>query len=311
MMGLSALPHDYPLNLGMSGMHGRYASSEAKAESDLLIALGVRFSDRATGNVDAYGKGKFIIHVDIDDAEIGKNVESQLEVCGNVKDVLTRLLEILPSKRSGAWFKRLEELKLHGEAAVGGGFNPRAIIETVSRLCDDDTVIATDVGQHQMWVTQYYRFRKTRTLLSSGGLGTMGFGLGAAIGGCMANNFRRTVLFTGDGSFGMNLTELATAVSQNLPVVVIILNNGVLGLPRQWQTAFFGARYSQSTLERKTDFEALAKAFGAEGYTVDSLEQLSGVMNNLPERTPVVIDKDEKVLPMIPPGGTIKDIIIK
>jgi len=315
MMGLTALPNDYALNLGMSGMHGKHASSVAKSESDLLIALGVRFSDRATGNVNEYAGGKTIIHVDIDNAEIAKNVSSHIEVCADVKEVLAKLLQRLPVMRNDQWLARIEELKQVDVSNTGSGFKPQDIIETVRRYCGDDTIIATDVGQHQMWVMQYYRFQKPRTLLSSGGLGTMGFGLGAAIGGSFAKDKQRTVLFTGDGSFGMNLIELATAVTEGLPILIVIFNNGTLGLPRQWQTMFFEKHYSQSTLRRKTDFTALAKAFGAEGYSAENPAQLEAILKNLPEKVPVVIDCrvdiDEKVLPMIPPGGSIKDIIIK
>jgi acetolactate synthase-1/2/3 large subunit len=192
-------------------------------------------------------------------------------------------------------------------------FEPHNIIETVRASCDDKTVVATDVGQHQMWTMQHYRFEKPRTLLTSGGLGTMGYGLGAAIGGSIANDRKKTILFTSDGSFGMNLNELATAVTQELPVVVVILNNGVLGMVRQWQNMFFGQRYSQTTLDRKTDFSALANAFGAQGHQVNSLDELRNVLENLNPDGPTVIDchidKDELVLPMIPPGGSAKDIV--
>ena len=316
MMGLSALPDDYALNLGMAGMHGKYAATTAKSECDIIIALGVRFSDRATGNVGEYREGKLIIHVDIDLAEMGKNVSSHMEVCGDVKDVLTRLLPLLPVMRNDEWLSRITELKQSGkETYMSAGFTPQNIIETVRRFCGGETVIATDVGQHQMWVTQHYKLQKPRTLLTSGGLGAMGFGLGAAIGGCIAKDKQRTVLFTGDGSFGMNLIELATAVTQELPIVIIILNNGALGLPRQWQTVFFEERYSQSELDRKTDFAALAKAFGAEGYAAMDMPQLEKALQNMPEGKPIVIDChidiEEKVLPMIPPGGSIKDIIMR
>lgn len=258
MMGLTALPGKYELNLGMCGMHGTYAATVAQSECDLMIALGVRFSDRATGNVDEYLKDRVIIHVDIDLAEMGKNVASHIDLCGDVKAVLTALLQALPPMGNDAWLARIEELKRRDVFPESWDFTPQNIIETVNRFCEADTVIATDVGQHQMWTMLYYRFRQPRTLLTSGGLGTMGYGLGAAIGGCMARKGQRTVLFTSDGSFGMNLNELATAVSQELPIVIVLLNNGVLGMVRQWQTMFFGERHSQSTLRRKTDFVALA-----------------------------------------------------
>lgn len=315
MMGLTAMPADDPLNLGMCGMHGTYAATVAQSECDLMIALGVRFSDRATGNVKEYLKDRVIIHVDIDLAEMGKNVASHIDLCGDVKAVLTALLQALPPTGSDAWLVRVQELKQRDVFPESRDFTPQNIIETVNRFCDGDTVVATDVGQHQMWTMLYYRFRQPRTLLTSGGLGTMGYGLGAAIGGCVARNGQRTVLFTSEGSFGMNLNELATAVSQALPIVIVLLNNGVLGMVRQWQTMFFGERHSQSTLQRKTDFVALAKAFGAEGFHAARLSELEDALQNLPLNGPVVIDcqidKDEMVYPMVPPGGSVKNILTR
>ena len=191
--------------------------------------------------------------------------------------------------------------------------SPRSLLQTVAGYCAKDTVIATDVGQHQMWTMQYFPFQSPRTLLSSGGLGTMGFGLGAAIGGCIANDRKRTVLFTGDGSFGMSLQDLATAVSQKLPLLIVIFNNGVLGMVRQWQTMFYEKHYSSTTLKRKTDFPALARAFGAEGKKVTTLEELKEALDTLVPDTPTVLDcqldMDEFVLPMIPPGGSVQDLI--
>jgi len=315
MMGLTAMPADDPLNLGMCGMHGTYAATVAQSECDLMIALGVRFSDRATGNVKEYLKDRVIIHVDIDLAEMGKNVASHIDLCGDVKAVLTALLQALPTMSNDAWLARIQELKQRDVFPESRDFTPQNIIETVNRFVGEDTVVATDVGQHQMWTMLYYRFRQPRTLLTSGGLGTMGYGLGAAIGGCVARNGQRTVLFTSEGSFGMNLNELATAVSQELPIVIVLLNNGVLGMVRQWQTMFFGERHSQSTLQRKTDFVALAKAFGAEGYRADSLDELEDALQNLPSNGPVVIDcqidRDEMVYPMVPPGGSVKNILTR
>jgi acetolactate synthase-1/2/3 large subunit len=315
MLGLTALSHNYNLNLGMCGMHGKYAATVAQSECDLMLALGVRFSDRATGNIEVYREGRFIIHVDIDLAEIGKNVPSHTDIRGDVKAVLAELLKALPPMKNEQWLARIEELKQVDKNPQNGDFTPHNIIEMVSGFCNDDTVISTDVGQHQMWTMQYYPFGNPRTLLTSGGLGTMGYGLGAAIGGCMATGKKRTIHFTSDGSFGMNLIELSTAVSQGLPLVTVILNNGVLGMVRQWQTMFYGERYSQTTLNRKTDFAALAKAFGANGYRAENLAQLQTILEGLPANVPAVIDchidMDEKVLPMIPPGGSVKNIIIK
>jgi len=313
MMGLTALPDDYHLSLGMAGMHGTCAAAAAQAESDLLIALGVRFSDRGTGNVKVFQQGHTILHVDVDEAEIGKNVTTDIGVCGDIKEVLTKLLQTLPAKKNASWLARIEEMKRLDKLPASDTFTPRGIIETVGRFCDEDAIIATDVGQHQMWTMQYYRFKKPRTLLSSGGLGAMGYGMGAAIGGCMAQSKRRTILFTSDGSFGMNLNELATAVSQELPLVIVLLNNGVLGMVRQWQTLFWEKHYSQTTLNSKTDFVALAQAFGAQGCKATTLPQLEEILAHLPDNIPTVIDcpvdRDEEVLPMIPPNGSAQDII--
>ncbi|MCL1881881.1 MAG: biosynthetic-type acetolactate synthase large subunit [Oscillospiraceae bacterium] len=314
LMGMTALSTDNPLALGMCGMHGKYAATVAKSECDVLLALGVRFSDRATGNISVYEKDKTIIHVDIDVSEHGKNVKPNISVKGDIKAVLAKLLpqlsDIKPSNSD--WLARVDELKL-GNARQEGDFTPQIAIETVGEFMADDTVIATDVGQHQMWTMQYYPFKMSRTFLTSGGLGTMGYGMGAAIGGCVANQKKRTVLFTGDGSFGMNLNELATAVSQNLPLVIVILNNGVLGMVRQWQKRFYGERFSQTTLGRKTDFVKLAEAFGANGFRVTNVDELKSVLAKLP-KSPVVIDcridMDEEVLPMIPPGKAVDDMII-
>ncbi|NLL38512.1 MAG: biosynthetic-type acetolactate synthase large subunit [Clostridiales bacterium] len=315
MMGISSIPHSFEYNLGMCGMHGRYASSAAQANADLIIAAGVRFSDRATGNTREYSKRCTVIHIDIDASEIGKNVSPKIGLCGDIKTVIKRLINEVPEQKNAQWLKDIEEFKAVETGFTNGSFNPKNIINLINSSFDEDTVVATDVGQHQMWVAQHYRFEKSRRLLTSGGLGTMGFGMGAAIGGCIANDRKPTVLFTSDGSFGMNLIEMATAVSNNLPLVVVVLNNGTLGMVRQWQTAFFEKRYSNTTLDRKTDFPLLAKAFGAKGYSAETLEQLRDIVENKldfngPSLIDCKIDKDERVLPFIPPGGSIKDIVL-
>ena len=312
-MGLTALPVHSPYRLGMCGMHGSQSSAKLQSECDLILAIGVRFSDRATGDTVKYKQGKTLIHLEIDRTEISKNVPADISVQGDVKNVLQKLLKLLPPQSRPEWRKQIQAARKLDTFPEETGFSPRSLLRTVAKHCDADTVIATDVGQHQMWTLQSFPFLRPRTLLTSGGLGTMGFGLGAAIGGCIANHRKRTVLFTGDGSFGMCLQELATAVSQNLPLLIVIFNNGVLGMVRQWQTIFYGKHYSSTTLNRKTDFPALAKAFGAEGKSIASLAELEKALNNLAPDTPTVldcrIDMDEFVLPMIPPGGSVQDLI--
>lgn len=319
MMGLSAIPGSHPRNLGMTGMHGRYAASKAMSESDLIIAVGTRFSDRATGSKLEFTRGKKFLHIDIDPAEIGKNIPAYVSVIGNVKDVLTRLNSLIPPSGRPEWDSAVGEIKASPENNAEPQAEvliPKAVIEEVRKHMPDDGVIATDVGQHQMWVSLYYSFMAPRTFITSGGLGTMGFGMGAAIGACIGKGRKKTVLFTGDGSFHMNLNELATAVTNNLPLVIVVMNNGVLGMVRQWQTLFFDKRYSNTTLNRKTDFVKLAEAFGATGYRISCGDDLASVMKKAFETEgPVLIDAvigcDEKVLPMIPPGGTINDIILE
>ena len=318
MMGISAIPNSYKNNLGMTGMHGKYASSMAHAKSDLIIAVGVRFSDRATGDKDAYTKDTGIIHIDIDPAEIGKNIKPDVGMSGDVFEILKKLLSKTPNIENKAWLEEVDGFKKEQEKndPKSDLMVAKNIIKTINKYTDDQTIIVTDVGQHQMWAVQYYKFQKPRTLITSGGLGTMGFGMGAAIGSCIGKNRKRTILFTGDGSFGMNLNELATAVSQKLPLIVVIINNNVLGMVRQWQTSFYEKRYSSTVLDRKTDFVKLAEAFGAKGYRATTLNELDYIVSEcINTESPVIIDcvvdKDDRVLPMIPPGGSINDMIVK
>lgn len=318
LMGLSVIPGNNERFLGMEGMHGNYASSIAQDEADLILTIGARFSDRATGNVSKYATKAKIIHIDIDRAEVDKNVSVNLGVGGDLKQALDEILKLVKPKENAEWQNRIKELKEFSKKSIDQNMpkdelNPYTLIKEVSKHTSDDTKIVTDVGQHQMWVAQYYEFKKPRTFITSGGLGTMGFGLGAAIGSAMYTN-ERTVLFTGDGSFGMNLNELATVATQNLPIVIILMNNGVLGMVRQWQNLFFDKHYSQTVLERKTDFVKLAEAFGIKGYRISDVSQMKDVIDQaFKEKGPVLvdcyIDKDEFVLPMLPPGGSFEDII--
>ena len=318
LMGLSAIDNDNERFLGMVGMHGHYPASVGQDEADLIIAIGARFSDRATGDVSKYAKGARIIHMDIDRAEIDKNISSDLGIGGDLKEALTALIEAVKPARHPAWNARLDALRAIGEEQLEATLDPKeltphSLIWEVARHTEADTPVVTDVGQHQMWTAQYYPFHKRRTFITSCGLGTMGFGMGAAIGAAQATG-KKTVLFTGDGSFGMNLNELATAVSQNTPLVIVIMNNNVLGMVRQWQNLFFDKHYSQTTLNRQTDFVKLAEAFGARGLRIMNRQELGPVMAEAfahtgPVVVDVAIDPDAFVLPMLPPGGSFDDII--
>ena len=317
MMGISAVPSSNPRWLGMEGMHGHYASSIAQNEADLIITAGCRFSDRGTGNTAKYARNAKIIHMDIDASELCKNIPVELGMTGSMKEILQKLAEKLPQQTHADWMARVAELQEKTrelEAQDPNELTPFTAIDALAEAADKETIVATDVGQHQMWVAQHYPFETPRTFISSGGLGTMGFGLGAAIGAATATG-KKTILVTGDGSFGMNLNELATAVTNQTPVVVFIMNNGVLGMVRQWQTLFFDKHYSNTTLERKTDFVKLAEAFGMPGYRAMNMAELKEVLPKaFAEKGPVLvdcaIDCDAFVLPMLPPGGCIDDIIV-
>lgn len=315
LMGLSAVPDDNPRFLGMKGMHGRYASSLAEAEADLIITAGARFSNRTIGDKDKFAKTAKIIQIDIDDAEIRKTVSVYLGIQSDIKDAFARLVSMVEPKKLPEWSERVRTLKMEEKNFIQqkGELTPYAIIDTISDNTEKGTIVATDVGQHQMWVAQRYAFKKPRTMISSGGLGTMGFGMGAAIGAHIATG-ERVVLVTGDGSFGMNLNELATAVSQNIPLTVVIMNNGVLGMVRQWQTLFYKKRYSATILDRKTDFVKVAEAFGAKGMRAATAEEFAEAFKDaFAQKGPVVIDcviaRDEAVLPMLPPESSIDNII--
>ena len=314
-MGLSAVPSENRRFLGMQGMHGHYASSMAQDEADVILAVGVRFSDRATGKKSRYAKNAKIIHLDLDFSEINKNISVEVGVCGDIIDSFKRIADAVPGAVHPAWDALVTALRAkENESYIQTDkLTPKRAIDIINAETTPETVIATDVGQHQMWAAQYCDFRAPRKMVSSGGLGTMGFGLGAAIGASVGSGCK-TVLITGDGSFGMNLNELATAVSIGAPVTVVIFNNGVLGMVRQWQTLFFNKHYSSTTLNRKTDFVKLAEAFGAQGFYADTPETFTEVFRKAyATGEPCVIDcridPNEFVLPMLPPGGSIDDII--
>lgn len=317
LMGLSAIPTDHPRFLGMQGMHGHFASSMSMHNADVIISLGVRFNDRVTGNRQKFAKGAKIIHIDADGSELNKTVNAVCGLRGDVKLTLQKLIPMLNESKKSEWMANVEAFRQEEENYLDNrdGLTPRRAILTLNKYLGENTAVCTDVGQHQMWSAQNLNFKTSRRFASSGGLGTMGYGFGAAIGAAYGTG-ERSVLITGDGSFGMNLNELATAVRYNVPVVVIIINNGVLGMVRQWQTLFYDKHYSNSVLERKTDFSAFAKAFGADGEAVTTPEELDEALNRAfscegPYIIDCKIDKDEFVLPMLPPGGSMDDIITK
>lgn len=320
LMGLSAIENSYERFLGMQGMHGQYESSMANKEADLVIGIGIRFSDRATGNVKKYSKNAKVIQLDTDLSEINKNIKADVGIVGDISYVLSKIIEKCNKQKHVQWKQTVDDLKAKSKeiskkvnVVKSNKIGPKQVFDVINKIKDRDTIIATDVGQHQMWAAQFTSFEKPRTFVSSGGLGTMGYGLGAAIGAAVGSK-KRTILVTGDGSFGMNLNELATTVTYNIPVIIVIINNGVLGMVRQWQTLFYGKRYSNTILGRKTDFVKLADAFGLKGKRVTTIQEFEKVFSsaykaNVPYIIDTVIDMDEFVLPMLPPGGSIEDII--
>ncbi len=315
MMGLTAVSSDNPNMLGMTGMHGRYAATKTKGAADLIIALGARFSDRAINSLFKMNKKTKIIHIDIDNAEIDKNVTSTIGINADVKESLKMLIPMLKQKSTPQWRNEIQNLRAEEAKLENTDFYPHCIIDCIRKHTDDLTPIVTDVGQHQMWTAQYYKFKNPRTFISSGGLGAMGFGVGGAIGASIATG-RKTVLITGDGSFGMDMNELATVGTYNIPLIILIMNNGALGMVRQMQTMFFDGHYSQTTLNRKTDFVKLAEAFGIKAGRITCRSELDSVIEeafslNEPYIIDCKIDMNDRVLPMIPPNGTFDDLIVK
>jgi acetolactate synthase-1/2/3 large subunit len=318
MMGISGVPTDHPRFLGMQGMHGHYACSTAMHHADTIIALGARFNDRVTGNRSKFAKNAKIVHIDIDGAELSKTVNAHHGLRGDMKLTLQKLLPLIEKVERPEWQAHIDELRVKEEAGQDKrpGMTPTNVINKLNGYLNANTPVATDVGQHQCWAAQYVNFKQTRRFITSGGLGTMGFGMGAAMGAQMGTG-ERAVLITGDGSFGMNLNELATAVANKIPLVILLMNNGVLGMVRQWQTLFFQKHYSNTMLDqRQTDFVKLAEAFGAQASRALTLEELDEALGKAfscdgPYLIDCAIDKDEFVLPMLPPGGSMDDIIVK
>ncbi|MDR2804005.1 MAG: biosynthetic-type acetolactate synthase large subunit [Treponema sp.] len=324
LMGLGALDCDHPLCTGMIGMHGTVASNKAVQKTDLLITIGARFSDRVTSRTDTFAKNAKILQFDIDPAEINKNIRTNLEITGSIKLILEKLMEILPKNHEdgaeNGWHDNISHWKTkipnahYRETAL----HPRFIIEETGKKLTSASIVVTDVGQHQMWAAQFYPHKRPRAFLSSGGLGTMGFGLGAAVGAKVANPNSPVVLMTGDGSFHMNCAELATLAAYQIPVLIIVFNNGTLGMVRQWQSLFYDGRYSETTLNRPPDFVKLAGAYGLPGYRACDEKSFysaldAALADNAAGKTALidaVIDINEMVLPMVPGGKPVDEQLL-
>ena len=313
LMGLGAYPAGDARFMGMMGMHGTATSARLALESDCIIALGTRFSDRVALNRDKFAQQKTVVQVEIDNAEIDKNVNVTYSVLGDVKEALKTMLPLIGTVKDRPFMQEAAELKKAEKAKRPNLELGHKVIIGASEIAEDDTIVVTDVGQHQMWTAQYYPIKKPRTFCSSGGLGTMGYGLGAAIGAAFGSG-KHVILVTGDGCFNMNLNELSTAVTENLPITILLMNNRALGMVRQWQKLFYNNRFSQTDIRKKTDYVKFAESFGAKGMKIEKEEDIAPVLKEaLSTPSPVVVDcrisNDENVLPMIRPGATYDTII--
>ena len=317
LMGIGAFDQTNPLSTGLIGMHGTVASNRCVVNCDLLLALGVRFSDRVLSNHKHFAENANIVHVDIDQAEIDKNIKDDIAVVMDLKEFFTRIKKYLKPKKNPAWTQMVDSWKnIFSENQISSSLKPRYFMEAINEVTKGDCYICTEVGQHQMWAAQYFKYTKPNRLITSGGLGTMGFGMGASIGTQIGNPDKVVFNISGDGSFRMNFNELLTVSKYNLPIVVVVANNGVLGMVRQWQTAFYGKRYSQTILDTVLDYESLAKAMGVDYYFADTrASYLEAITNAVKNRKPAlinaIVDTDEKVLPMVAPGKPIDDMLMK
>ena len=317
LMGLGSFPGTHELFTGLVGMHGTRTSNMAVSEADLFIAVGARFSDRVISNVKRFAPNAKIMHIDIDPAEIGKNINAHYPLAGNIREILTALTDRMEARAKTEWNRKVSEWKLEYPLKYDsdGGLKPHYIIERLYELTGGDALITTEVGQNQLWAAQFYKYTVPRQFISSGGLGTMGYGLGACIGAQLGRPEKKVINIAGDGSFRMNCTELATAVEYKLPVIIAILNNHVLGMVRQWQQMFYDGRFSATTIDRGTDFVALAEAFGAVGINVAGPEEVDSAFKRAlaSEDRPVLINfeigMDDKVFPIVPPGAPIDELI--
>ena len=318
MMGIGALDKKDPLNLGMIGMHGWVSAGRAADKADLLIALGTRFSDRVATKMTEFASTAKVVQVDIDNSEIDKNIPTTFSITGDARRVLEAVLPLIKENKHTAWLEQIATWKERMDYRPVDNdevIRPHQLMRAIDEAIGPEDIVATDVGQHQMWAAQFTGRRMPHTFLSSGGLGTMGYGYGAAVGAQVACPDKKVVHVTGDGSFHMNLNEICTAVSYKLPIVTVVTNNEVLGMVRQWQTSFYGKRYSSTDPHRQTDYVKLAEAFGATGYRCRTIGEFRDAMakalqSDGPVIIDAIIDKDERVLPFIPAGQTIRNVII-
>lgn len=318
MMGIGALDKDDPLNLGMIGMHGWVSAGRAADKADLLIALGTRFSDRVATKMNEFASTAKVVQVDIDNSEIDKNITTTFSITGDARQVIEAVLPLIKENKHTAWLEQIASWKERMDYRPADNdevIRPHQLMRAIDEAIGAEDIVATDVGQHQMWAAQFTGRRVPHTFLSSGGLGTMGYGYGAAVGAQIACPDKKVVHVTGDGSFHMNLNEICTAVSYKLPIVTVVTNNEVLGMVRQWQTSFYGKRYSSTDPHRQTDYVKLAEAFGATGYRCRTIGEFRDAMAKAlkadgPVIIDAIIDKDERVLPFIPAGQTIRNVII-
>lgn len=317
LMGKSAFPSLHPLCCGMIGMHGTKAANMGANRSDLVIALGARFSDRVISDSSKFARNSRILHIDVDPAEINKNIAAHYSLVGSVKELLTRLLPLIQPRPESEWNQEIAQWKQHLPAMYSKKtrLHPKFAFEYINHRLGDDTIITTEVGQHQMWAAQFYPFAKPRTFLTSGGLGTMGYGTGAAIGAQLANPGRRVVHIAGDGSFRMNCNELATIAHYQVPVIIVVVNNGTLGMVRQWQHLFYDKRYSETTLDFGPDFVKLAEAYGIAGSRATNEEEFMAAFDRAAESGKAALidcsmSIDEMVLPMVPAGKPIDELLL-
>ena len=313
LMGKGVMDGHDPKYTGMIGMHGTKASNFGVSECDLLIALGARFSDRVVGNAAKFASGAKILHIDIDAAEIDKNIKTTASVVGDLKEILTKINEKLPKQQHTEWMAHIEELKEKYPLSYDPSeLSCPYIMQEIDRITKGEAIITTDVGQHQMWASQYYTYTMPRTFLSSGGLGTMGYGLGACIGAQLGQPDKICINIAGDGCFRMNMNELATASHYNIPIIEVVINNHVLGMVRQWQTLFYGKRYSQTVLSEQVDYCMVAKGLGCEAIRVSKKEEVAAAIQKAidlkrPALIECIIPEDDKVFPMVPAGAPISE----